>query len=308
MPHALPISATKQFASLRLLACVILMTACAGVWAQSGAKADPKTEAEAAWKAASTAAITGPADIVLADQATLKITEGQAFVPAAEAGRLLQSMGNRGGSGLLGMVVPVGKEEWAVIARHVNAGYIKDDDAKDWKADELLKSLREGTEESNKERKTRGIAEMDIVGWVQAPTYDAAAHRLVWSLSSKDKGAPDNIATGVNYNTYALGREGYISLNLVTSMKTIEQEKAVAHTLLAALNFNEGKRYADFNSSTDKVAEYGLAALIGGVAAKKLGLLAVAGVFLLKFWKLLLIGVVAIGALVAILARRKKEG
>jgi uncharacterized membrane-anchored protein len=44
-------------------------------------------------------------------------------------------------------------------------------------------------------------------------------------------------------------------LNLVTSMKAIDQEKAVAHALLAALNFNDGKRYADFNSSTDKVAE-----------------------------------------------------
>ena len=45
---------------------------------------------------------------------------------------------------------------------------------------------------------------------------------------------------------------------------------------------------------------------IGGVAAKQLGLLAAAGVFLLKFWMLLLIGVVAIGALVAKLAGRKK--
>lgn len=308
MSHALSISTTKWFASLRLLACVMSMTAYAGVWAQSGAKVDANAEAEAAWTAASAAATSGPADIKLADQATLKITKGQAFVPPAETGQLLQSMGNRSGTGLLGLVVPMGKEEWVVVARHVNADYIKDDDAKDWKADDLLKSLREGTEESNKERKTRGIAEMDIVGWVQAPAYDAAAHRLVWSLSSKDKGAADNVATGVNYNTYALGREGYISLNLVTSMKTIEQEKAVARTLLAELNFNEGKRYADFNSSTDKVAEYGLAALIGGVAAKKLGLLAAASVFLLKFWKLLLIGLVGIGALVAKLAGRKKEG
>jgi uncharacterized membrane-anchored protein len=54
------------------------------------------------------------------------------------------------------------------------------------------------------------------------------------------------------------------------------------------------------------VAEYGLAALVGGVAAKKLGLLAALGVFLLKFWKLLLIGLVAIGALISKLAGRKK--
>ena len=47
-----------------------------------------------------------------------------------------------------------------------------------------------------------------------------------------------------------------------------------ARELLAALSFNEGKRYTDFNAATDRMAEYGLAALVGGMAAKKLGLLA----------------------------------
>ena len=286
---------TMGFAGWRALALVLSMVTGVGAWAQP----NPQAGIEAAYKAASAAMTEGPADIKLADQATLKIVAGQAFVPTAEASKLLQAMGNRSGTDLLGMILPMGKAEWMVVARNVKAGYIKDDDARDWKADELLKDIREGTEQSNSERKSRGIPEMEIVGWVQPPTYDAAAQRLVWSLSSKDKGAPDSADKGVNYNTYALGREGYISLNLVTEMKTIEQEKAVAHALLASLNFNDGKRYADFNSPTDKVAEYGLAALIGGVAAKKLGLLAVIGVFLLKFWKILLIGGVGIGALVA---------
>ena len=286
---------TMGFAGWCALALVLSMVTGVGAWAQP----NPQAGIEAAYKAASAAMTEGPADIKLADQATLKIAAGQAFVPTAEASKLLQAMGNRSGTDLLGMILPMGKAEWMVVARNVKAGYIKDDDARDWKADELLKDIREGTEQSNSERKSRGIPEMEIVGWVQPPTYDAAAQRLVWSLSSKDKGAPDSADKGVNYNTYALGREGYISLNLVTEMKTIEQEKAVAHALLASLNFNDGKRYADFNSSTDKIAEYGLAALIGGVAAKKLGLLAVIGVFLLKFWKILLIGGVGIGALVA---------
>ena len=66
--------------------------------------------------------------------------------------------------------------------------------------------------------------------------------------------------------------------------------------LLAALDYKPGERYADFNASTDRVAEYELAALIGGVAAKKLGLLAVIGVALAKFWKVILIGVAVAGA------------
>ncbi|MBK7846575.1 MAG: DUF2167 domain-containing protein [Zoogloea sp.] len=56
------------------------------------------------------------------------------------------------------------------------------------------------------------------------------------------------------------------------------------------------ERYADFNERTDKVAEYGLAALVGGIAAKKLGLLATLGVFLAKFWKIGALALVGLGA------------
>lgn len=267
---------------------------------------DRKAEADAAFKAAQAVMTQGPADIKLADQAVIKIPDGQTFIPAQEAGRLLRVMGNRPGDDMLGMVMPLGEAEWFVVARNVKAGYIKDDDAKDWKADELLSSIKEGTEEMNKERRTRGIGELDIIGWVQPPTYDPATHRLLWSLSSKEKGAKDASDAGINYNTYALGREGYISLNLVTSLNSIERDKSVANGLLAALDFNEGKRYADFNSATDKVAEYGLAALVAGVAAKKLGLLAMIGVFFLKFWKVGLLVLAGFGALAPKLFKRKK--
>jgi uncharacterized membrane-anchored protein len=67
------------------------------------------------------------------------------------------------------------------------------------------------------------------------------------------------------------------------------------------VQFKDGKRHSDFNEATDKVATYGLAALVGGLAAKKLGLLAAAGLFLAKFGKFILIGVAAVAA---ILARR----
>ncbi|MBV9977299.1 MAG: DUF2167 domain-containing protein, partial [Hyphomicrobiales bacterium] len=48
--------------------------------------------------------------------------------------------------------------------------------------------------------------------------------------------------------------------------------------------------------STDKIAAYGIAALVGGLAAKKLGLLAIAGVFLVKFAKLIAVAAAGIGA------------
>lgn len=254
-----------------------------------------KSEIEKAAKAADAATKKGPAEIPFAGHATLHLPENFGFIPAAEAKGLLEAMGNRVGNGLLGMIVPIGetKHGWFVAATFSNAGFVKDDDAKDWKADDLLDSIRKGTEEANKKRKERGIPEMEILGWVEKPTYDASNHRLVWSIASRDKGQPESAEQGINYNTLALGREGYISMNLVTDRDSVEGLKPVARTLLAALDFNAGKRYADFNSGTDKVAAYGLAAIVAGVAAKKLGFFALIAAFVLKFAKVIGLAAVA---------------
>ena len=69
----------------------------------------------------------------------------------------------------------------------------------------------------------------------------------MWSAEAREKGG-QNTDPVVNYNTYVLGREGYVSLNLITSSSTVESDKPAAHELLAAVNFNDGKRYGDFNS------------------------------------------------------------
>jgi uncharacterized membrane-anchored protein len=185
---------------------------------------------------------------------------------------------------------------WFAVMTYIGSGYVKDDDARDWKADDLLENLKAGTAETNKDRRSRGIPELEVVGWVEPPSYDAGTHRLVWSLESKLRGAPDSEERGVNYNTYALGRDGYISLNFVTGKQSIQTEKGIAHLLLAALEYNAGKKYADFNSSTDHMAEFGIAALVGGIAAKKLGLIALIAAFAVKFAKVIGVAALALGA------------
>lgn len=265
--------------------------------AQSDAVAPAPTEMEAAFAAARATMRAGPADITFLDQATFKLPAGFVFVPSEESKRLLLSMGNTPGDDIVGMVFPDDeKANWFVVARFEKSGYVEDDDAKDWDADELLQTLKQGTEEANRERVTRGIPPMEVIGWVEAPHYDATTHRLIWSASTQDKGAPADAEKGINYNTYALAREGYISMNLVTNLDSVEAQKPVARRLLAALEYNEGKRYGDFNASTDKVAAYGLAALIAGVGAKKLGLLAVIGAFFAKFVKVIVLAGVGAAA------------
>lgn len=283
-----------------------LVLLCQAAGAQPGEA--QKQEFQAAAAAAMAVTVNGPSEVKLKDQAVLKLPDGMAFIPQPEAGRLMQAMGNSSDTALLGLVRPGGNADWLVVARYEDSGYIKDDDAKEWDVDELFNSLKEGTEEGNKRRQEMGFAPLEIVGWVQKPSYEAATHRLVWSMAARTPGESE-AQQSINYNTYALGREGFVSLNLITARAAIEQDKPAAHTLLGALQFNEGKRYEDFNESTDKVAEYGLAALVAGAAAKKLGLFAVILAFMAKFAKVfLLVGAGAVAVIAKFFKGRKAAG
>ena len=264
----------------------------------SFAQDEPEAESEAGnavWQAAIAAMVRGPSTVQLKDQAQLTLPAGYGFVPPKEGAAVMDTMGNQTDERFLGLIFPESDEaNWFVTIDYEPSGYIKDDDAREWDADELLQNLKDGTEAANEHRRDIGVSEIEVTRWVEKPSYDAQTHRLVWSAEAREKSGQDTDPV-VNYNTYVLGRQGYVSLNLITSSSTVEMDKPAAHELLAAVNFNDGKRYADFDSSTDQVAAYGLAALVGGMAAKKLGLLAAAGVFIAKFAKLILVGVAAVG-------------
>ena len=66
--------------------------------------------------------------------------------------------------------------------------------------------------------------------------------------------------------------------------------------LLGAVDFQEGHRYADFQPGTDKVATYGLAALVAGGVLAKTGFLKVLIAGLIAGKKFVIIGVIAIVA------------
>src|SRR5262245_24264666 len=168
-------------------------------------------------------------------------------------------MGNFPSGSELGLITSTNKEGWFVVVRYIDAGYVKDDDAANWNADELFASIKEGTESDNKRREAQGIRPIILIGWEEKPHYAAQAHDVVRAISSKA-----DQSTGVNYNTLALGRHGYLSMNMVGELRDLPQMKPHVQTLLTNMNFVEGKRYADFNSATDKVAAVGLAALIAG--------------------------------------------
>ncbi len=274
--------------------------------AQNTATPTTASEIEQTFAAALKAATNGPAEVALRDLATLRLPDPYSFIPVNEAAAFMRALGNTTDQGFVGLLIPKQQDQfWFVTINYTDSGHVRDEEARTWDADELLQSIKDGTEASNKERAQRGIAALDVVGWVEKPAYDATTHRLVWSILAKERGNEAAGAT-INYNTYALGRQGYFELNLVTAEAYIAEDKKHAGTLLSALAYKPGQGYADFDESTDRVAEFGLAALIGGVAAKKLGLFAVIGVAIAKFWKVGLIAIALFGGGLAKLLRRKK--
>lgn len=265
--------------------------------AQESAAPDPLQQAAmATWEKARAAMIEGPSEISLQDEAKLVLPEGYGYVPTEESKAVMALMGNTVGPTFIGLVFPLAEEkQYFFTINYENSGYVSDEDAKEWDADELFEGLKEGTEAANEDRAKMGIAPIKVTRWIETPAYDAQSHRLVWAAEVKFRDEPDP-DPGVNYNTYVLGREGYISLNLITSVSTVEADKPDAQQLLAAIDFNEGRKYTDFDSSTDKVAAYGIGALIAGAAAKKLGLLAALAAFLAKFGKIILVAAAGGGA------------
>jgi len=296
----------------RLAAAAALGLSCSSLFAQQADTAAASDDdqglspGEMAWANADAARQPGPQDIKLLDEATLHLPAGYAWIPHDPAVAAMQAMGNSVGDEFLGLVVPTSEEQWIATVDFIKEGYIKDDDAAKWDVDELMDNLREGTKEGNKFREQQGVTPIEVSGWIQKPAYDKTTHQLVWSVGIKDEGAASQPDDGVNYNTYVLGRDGYFSLDFLSSQDQIEAQKPEAAAVLSAVDYTPGHRYGDFNSSTDKVAAYGLAALVGGVALKKVGLFAVLAAFLVKGFKLILVALVAGGAAVRKFFNRSK--
>lgn len=196
----------------------------------------------------------------------------------------------------MGLILPLTDNvDWIVDIRWTGEGYVADDEAKDWKADDLLASLKEGNKKANAERVRCRIPALNITDWIEPPAYRSTSHRLIWSLGARSANDKPSDPQTVNYNTYALGRNGYFELNLITDADHIAAKKAIAQRLIANLDYVEGKRYADFSALTDKVAAYGIAALVGGAVLKKTGLLATLAIILIKSWKAIALAMAAGG-------------
>src|SRR4029078_9460158 len=108
-----------------------------------------------------------------------------------------------------------------------------------------------------------------------------------------------------NYNLRVLGRGGVLTLNAVSGISQLPQIEAATPKILEMVDFNEGHRYTDYKPGTDKLATYGLAALVAGGIAAKTGLLKGLILALIAAKKLVVVAVVGVFAFIGKLFGRK---
>ena len=270
-----------------LLALAAALMIATSAFAQDAATEDAPADAaaQAQAKALIDALHFRSGDIVVADaKATFHLGDRYRYLDQADARHVVEDLwGNPPDSSVLGLIVPAGDSlmddnGWAVVVTYSDDGYVSDSDAKDTDYDALLKSMKEGAEEENSERRKQGYTPLHIVGWAMPPRYDKDSKKLYWARELSADGASEHT---LNYDIRVLGRYGYLSLNAVSGMSQLDRVRSGMQGLLPLAEFDPGARYADYNSSSDKVAGYGIAALIAGGIAAKTGLLAKLGVLLI---------------------------
>lgn len=253
----------------------------------------------------------GPTVGRLGTVAQITVPQGYRFTGQSGAIKLLELTQNPSSGHELGALVPDSKDDnkdvWFVIFEFNETGYIKDDEKDKLDAAAILKSLQEGTEESNKIRKQRGWQLFHVAGWNKPPFYNPRSNNLTWAI----RGVADALGDqpqgeSINYSLRILGRRGTMNVDLVLSPRQVEAVVPEFENLMTGFSYVEGQKYAEFRAG-DKVAAYGLTALVVGgaaAAAVKSGLLA-------KFWKVIVLGFIALaGAIKKIIAyiRRMLSG
>jgi uncharacterized membrane-anchored protein len=222
------------------------------------------------------------------DLARIELNESYVFLDAEGTRQFMEATQNPISGTEMATIMPTDPEqEWFLVFEYEPVGYVADDEKDSLDADAMIASIREGTEAANEERRSRGWDTMTIVGWNEEPFYDDRTNNLTWSIIGESAGSQN-----VNRTIKLLGRRGVMTATLVSSPEILPLAAPLTDGLLAGYAFVPGNTYAEYVPGTDKLATYGLTALVvgGGAAALvKSGLLA-------RIWKPLVVAFVALGA------------
>jgi uncharacterized membrane-anchored protein len=171
--------------------------------------------------------------------------------------------GDEVGTVLCKLLDASGKTEstWFAVFEFDESGFVKDDEKESLDADAILASLKQGNEHGNRERKQRGWDAIYLDGWQRAPHYDERTRNLTWAtrLHAEDD------AKVLNHSVRLLGRGGVMSVDLVVSPEYYDRALPAFNAVVGNYHYKAGHTYAEWRQG-DKIASYGLTALVAGGA------------------------------------------
>lgn len=198
---------------------------------------------------------------------------------------------------------------WFVLYKYDPSGLVRDTDKNTLDAAKILATIKDATERSNDERERRGWEKMYVTDWITPPFYDEKTHNLTWAL----EGLSSSGESSANRSVRLLGRGGVVSAELVADVDRLAEIVPAFDQSIDGTQFIPGQTYGEWRQG-DKIASYGLVALIAGgagVAATKAGLFAKLGklfiAVVLAVKKLIVAAVLAIVAFFKRIFGKKKK-
>lgn len=209
--------------------------------------------------------------------AEIDVDGGYVFLDAEGTKQLMELTQNPVSGNELATLAPADEEQsWFVVFEFDASGYVDDAEKDELDADAILESIRKGTEAANEERSKRGWETLSIVGWHEPPHYDEDTNHLSWAVIGESQSGRN-----VNRIVKLLGRRGVMTATLVSAPEELSFAMLATRALLSGYRFQPGSTYAEYVPGKDKLASYGLTALVvggTGAALVKSGLLA-------RLWK-----------------------
>lgn len=233
--------------------------------------------------------IVGPQLVNIGSQAQINLKSGYVLFKGEDVKKLCDFTQNLY-NGEIAVLIPI-NFNWYAFFSYVDSGYVKEEKID---ANKIFSAMKQNEPDSNKERERMGYGKLFLKDWFFKPTYNPLTNNLEWAfLIENEKGDHS-----VNFNTRILGRTGYMSVELVMAP---EQRYVINEfqNVMSGFEYKRGSKYAEWRAG-DKVAKYGIGALIAGgatVVAAKSGLFA-------KFGKFIVIAGIAIVGWVASLFKK----
>jgi uncharacterized membrane-anchored protein len=180
----------------------------------------------------------GPATVSLGAQAELRLPQGYVWADPAETKRFLTASGNPPSGQELAIIGPVDISWFAVFSfdGYDTMGFVRGSTPD---VEAIISALRRGNEEANAERGKQGQTTLDLVDWAERPHFDPISKNLEWSLHTVESGGRQV----ANFFTFYLGRDGVMSVELVTNPKSLPRDQAVLKGLLRGFRFLPGRAH-----------------------------------------------------------------